>query len=529
MTAKNNHPAPRSGAGSPLLAWPFAALVAMQLGCSGEPPPMPRRTMSAALNDTAGTRLGRAVAPAAAAHPAMTGIHELSSPRDAFAARMLLAASAERSLDVQYYIWHGDQTGTLLFEALRAAAERGVRVRLLLDDNNTGGLDETLAALDAHPNLEVRLYNPVAHRKFRVLNFVTDFERSNRRMHNKSFTADNQASIVGGRNVGNEYFGAGDVTVFADLDVLAVGQAVAEVSKEFDIYWHSASAYPVTSLVPAGGPEAAAALQQRFAATRADAASRVYIEAVENAPMVRELLDGSLQLDWVPAQAMYDDPAKTLGKAAPGASLLLPHLIEAMGAPAKGFDLISPYFVPREEGTEHLAQMARRGIRVRILTNSLAASDVAAVHAGYAQRREALLRAGVRLYEFKPLGAGVSLSDSLSFGGGSSASLHAKTFALDGDRMFVGSFNFDPRSARLNTEMGLILRSPRNARQLAQAFEQNIPLTAYELRFAPDGRSLQWLERSAAGETVHDTEPQTRWLKRAVVRMMSWLPIEWML
>jgi putative cardiolipin synthase len=490
-------------------------------------PSMPQRSVSAALNDTSSTRLGRAVAPMAVAHPGLTGIHALSAPRDAFAARMLLAAAAERSLDVQYYIWHGDQTGTLLFEALRAAAERGVRVRLLLDDNNTAGLDETLAALTAHPNLEVRLYNPALHRRFRALNFLTDFNRANRRMHNKSFTADNQATIVGGRNVGNEYFGAGDATVFADLDVLAVGQAVPEVSKQFDTYWQSASAYPLTTLVPAG-PDAAAKLQQRFAATRADPASRVYLEAVHGTPLLRDLLEGDLTFDWVPAQVMYDDPAKTLGKSAPTA-LLLPHLLQAMDKPQTGFDLVSPYFVPGDQGTEILTRLAQRGIQVRILTNSLAATDVSAVHAGYAKRRETLLLAGVRLYEFKPSAIGPSRSDTPSFGGSSSASLHAKTFALDRNRMFVGSFNFDPRSELLNTEMGVVFRSPRLAQQLAQAFEQGIQRAAYEVRLAPDRRSLQWLDRSATDEILHDTEPQTSWLKRAGVGAMSRLPIEWLL
>jgi cardiolipin synthase C len=228
-------------------------------------------------------------------------MHPLHAPRDAFAARVLLAAAAERSLDVPYYIWHGDATGYLLFDAMWRAAECGVRVRLLLDEANTAGLDETIAALDAHPNVEVRLYNPVANRGARVLDFVTDFARVNRRMHNKSFTVDNQATIVGGRNVGNEYFGAGDDVVFADLDVLAVGAVVRDVSRELDAYWNSPSAYPAASVVVAAGADAAERLAARFTATRADPAS-VYLEAVRDAQLIRDLLEGGLALEWTSAR-----------------------------------------------------------------------------------------------------------------------------------------------------------------------------------------------------------------------------------
>src|SRR5262249_27776668 len=212
--------------------WPralsAAALALSITGCASLPS-LEGRIETSSIADTEGTRLGRAVAPGAAANPGKAGGYPPHAPADALAARVLLAPAAEKSLDVQYYIWHGDQTGYLLFEALWHAAGRGVRVRILLDDVNTAGLDETLAALDAHPNIEVRLYNPLVHRGFRMLNFLTDFTRVNRRMHNKSFTADNQATIVGGRNIGNEYFGAGSEAAFVDLDVIAVGPVVQEV------------------------------------------------------------------------------------------------------------------------------------------------------------------------------------------------------------------------------------------------------------------------------------------------------------
>jgi len=505
-----------------------AMSAALVMGCTNLPS-LENRAATTALTDTSTTRLGRAIAPAAAANRGKSGFHALVDPRDAFAARALLAAAADKSLDVQYYIWHGDQTGYLLFEALWKAAERGVRVRLLLDDNNTAGLDETIATLDAHPNIEVRLYNPLLHRGFRPLNYLTDFSRVNRRMHNKSFTADNQATIVGGRNIGNEYFGAGTGVVFADLDVLAVGPAVQEVSKAFDLYWNSRSAYPASALVAPAGPNATASLHARFDATHADPEARTYMDALENAGLVRTLLGGRLPLAWATSRLVDDDPAKTLDKDKRTDILLLSRLLQAVSRPERSFDLISPYFVPGDEGTKALTDLAGRGVRVRILTNSLAATDVSAVHAGYVKRRHDLLRAGVKLYELKP-SAVAAEEDSKKQGiGSSSASLHAKTFSLDGTRLFVGSFNFDERSAFLNTELGLLIDSPALAQRLVAVFDTDIPKAAYEVRLAADGRDLQWIERTDVGEKRYTSDPGSGLFKRIWVGFLSILPIEWML
>ena len=479
--------------------------------------------------DTAGaSRLDRSVGLLSAAHPGMTGIHPMTGAVDAFAARALLAEHAERSLDVQYYIWHGDTTGYLLFEALWRAAERGVRVRLLLDDNNTAGLDPTIAALDAHRNIEVRLYNPLRHRGLRLVNYLTDFARLNRRMHNKSFTADDRVTVVGGRNVGDEYFGAGSGVGFMDLDVIAIGAAVPRVSASFDRYWNSASAYPAERLVGTADTAAAAALQGRFASTRADPEAAAYLAALRDAPSVRDLLSGQISLEWSSAQLLVDDPAKTLAKEKK-ADLLLSAMLRATGAPQRSFDLVSPYFVPGDDGTKALASLARAGVRVRVLTNSLAATDVSAVHAGYAKRRHDLLRAGVQLFELKPTAKAGKNEDARHLPGKSAASLHAKTFAIDGHRFFVGSFNFDERSARLNTEMGLLIDSEPLASGLVRWFDDTVPQLAYQVRLAGDGSSLQWVERTAAGETVHGAEPGAGILQRGWVRTLTWLPIDWLL
>ncbi len=511
-------------------AWSFVviALASLIAGCASLPPPE-GRTATVALTDTAQTRLGLAVAQGVAANPGKAGIHALPEPYDAFAARILLAAAAEKSLDVQYYIWHGDQVGYLMFEALWQAAERGVRVRLLLDDLNTGGLDPTIATLDAHPNIEVRLYNPVVQRETRVLNFLTDFTRVNRRMHNKSFTADNQVSVVGGRNIGNEYFGAGSGVGFADLDVIALGPAVRDVSKEFDLYWNSPSAYPAVSFVGLPGAESVAHLEARFAATRADLESVAYLEAVRATPLIRDLLDRRLALEWDTAQLVYDDPAKTLDTTERTDVLLFPQLVQTMGRPQKTLDLVSPYFVPGADGTSSLAALAKSGVKVRILTNSLAASDEKSVHAGYAKRRQDLLLAGVQLYELKPTAAQGLRKGEARFGSSSSAGLHAKTFAVDRSRIFVGSFNFDQRSALLNTEMGLVIESPVLAQRLGQFFDTDVAMTAYEVVLAEDGRNLEWIEQTPSGSKRYDTDPDTSWLLRRQVDFLSILPIEWLL
>ncbi len=508
-------------------------------GCVGLPP-LEGRSVSSALENSAGTRLGKALAPQLAAHPGLSGIYPLALAPDAFAARALLARAAERTLDVQYYIWRKDKTGTLLFEALLAAAERGVRVRLLLDDNNTAGLDATLAALDTHPNIEVRLFNPFALRSPRLLGYLTDFARLNRRMHNKSFTADNQVTIVGGRNIGDEYFGAADDFLFADLDVMAVGPVVQEVSADFDRYWSSASAYPADRLLPPADPHTLPALAQAARSLEQDPAAKAYMEAVRNSVFAGELTQGRLPLDWAAARVVSDDPAKGLGLAAPDA-LLPQKLKRILGEPQGRVDLVSPYFVPTAAGVASFNALAARGVRVRVLTNSLEATDVAAVHAGYAKRRRALLEGGIVLYELRRLSTSVdpgggqaqqaeAAGHAVRAGhlGSSASSLHAKTFAVDGQRVFVGSFNFDPRSANLNTEMGVVVDSPELGGQIEATFDRRVAADSYEVRLDGQG-GVYWIERRGGQILRHDVEPGTTFLQRAAVWFLSLLPIEWLL
>ena len=486
-------------------------------------------------DEAASTAIGRAVASQAAAQPAGTsGIHPLADGTDAFAARMLLAAAAERTLDVQSYIWRDDTTGRLLLQALREAADRGVRVRMLLDDNGIAGLDPLLAGLDAHPKIEVRLFNPFAVRWFKPLGFVTDFSRANRRMHNKSFSADAQATIIGGRNIGDEYFDAlVEGLVFADLDVLAFGPAAQDISADFDRYWDSASAYPVALLVAPVGPTALAPLDRIRAEVAADATRRRYLRSVKGSEFATDLRAGRLSLEWAKVQTLSDDPAKGQGPVA-RSDLMASELGRLLRKPRRDVELVSAYFVPGEEGTAAFAALAREGVRVRILTNALEATDVAAVHSGYARRREPLLAAGVELFEMRRHGG--TPTDGQTEGGGSgpgafgssSSSLHAKTFSVDRERVFIGSFNFDPRSAHLNTELGFVIDSPALASGIEDAFTQHIPAQSYQVKRDERGR-LYWLESTPQGPLRHDTEPGVSWWKRTGVGLMSLLPIEWLL
>lgn len=526
-----------------LAALPAALLLALLLlaGCATLPEPG-ERSVSHAPIDTAQTRLGRAVAPLAAAHPGRSGARALLDAREAFVARYALALAAERSIDAQYYIWRNDTSGSLMAQALWDAAERGVRVRVLLDDANTGGLDAQIAALDAHPNVEVRLFNPFANRSWRLGDLVLDFARVNRRMHNKSFTVDNQATVVGGRNIGDEYLGAETPVAFTDLDVLAVGPVVREVSTVFDEYWNAIPAWPAATLLAPPPPDAMALTRAGWDALRARPEAQRYLQAMARVPMLQQLQAGTLPFDWVRASVVTDDADKILLPPDRKDVQLTPRLEAAMGRPEQELLLVSPYFVPGRAGSAWLQSLAARGVRVAVLTNSLAATDVGPVYAGYVRYRAELLAAGVRLFELKPaatlhqgegLPAGADDEDARrrgigsSPGGSSGASLHAKTFGLDRRRVFVGSFNLDPRSVSLNTEMGLVLDSPMLAGHLADAFERTIPDNAYELRLE-QGRVV-WLERTGGAEVRHTSVPGVGVLRRMWIGLLSLLPIEGLL
>lgn len=537
-------------------------------GCTALPPLDDRQASHSLPADEARqTLIGQAISGRLQEHPGESGIYTLSDPYEAFATRALLANAAQRTLDVQYYIWRNDLTGTLLLESLRQAAERGVRVRLLLDDSANAGIDHVLAALDSHPNIQVRLFNPLAIRSPRWINYIIDFSRLNRRMHNKSFTADNQATIIGGRNIGDEYFGATPDILFSDLDVLAVGTVVQDVSTDFDRYWNSESAWPAHTILPAPPAGELERLTKKAEGFTAGSQATAYVDVLRDLSLVRDLLDDNLELIWAPTLMLSDDPRKVLGTAPPDQTVAY-DLQRYFGEPDSHLDLVSSYFVPTRAGVDYLVGLARQGITIRILTNSLAATDVPAVHAGYEKWRKPLLKAGIELYETRPdiepdttvpvASAGLdSKSDSTASGlfgsgsraasgklrsgrsgskpgsgpgpfGSSGSSLHAKTLTIDDKRVFVGSFNFDPRSAALNTELGFVIDSPRLAHDIHEAFMGQVPVTSYAVRLSEDGK-IYWTEHRDGKLIRYDSEPHASIWRRMFTGFLSLLPIDWML
>lgn len=490
--------------------------------------PLPAQTgvpPSQARPASPGSPLAGAVSSMAAAAPGKTGVFPLPSGRDAFLARMLLADQATDTIDAQYYIWHDDLTGIMLLSALRRAAERGVRVRLLVDDNGVSNLDAELSALDALPEMEVRLFNPFVLRQPKLLNYTFDFFRLNHRMHNKSFTVDGAATVIGGRNIGDEYFDTGPDSNFLDLDVLAVGAVVPDVSADFDLYWASASAYPVASIV-APSNNGLQRLESALEEHSATAQYETYRSALGASRLVENLRTGTLPLEWTDVRLVSDDPAKAQRKAR-REDLMISRLIDLLETPAKSLDLVSAYFVPGAQGTSQLTGLQAAGVDVRILTNSYEATDVALVHSGYTKYRTELLRSGAELFELKASALPETGRGELGPFGSSGASLHAKTFAVDGSYVFIGSFNFDPRSALLNTEMGLMIESPAIAGAIGTMFDGNLAELCYRPVLA-DGE-LQWVEIGAEGEAAHAVEPGTTFVSRAILTVAGWLPVEWLL
>ena len=502
-----------------------AAILALRLLFPLPDPEM--RASSAARPAGTGTALGAALLPAAQAHPGTSGVLPLSSGLDAFAARVALARAAEATIDAQYYIWQDDLTGLSLLSELQAAAERGVRVRLLVDDNGTPALDQELAALNGLPSAEVRFFNPFTLRSPRALNYAFDFFRLNRRMHNKSFTVDGIATIVGGRNIGDVYFETGAGHLYFDLDVLAVGPAAADTGADFDRYWNSASAYPADLLItPEEGGDAR--LGERTAVLKDSPQGVAYAGAVRGSTLVRHIEDGTLPLEWVPARLFSDDPAKAEGLVE-REGLMIQRLMDEIGTPSRSVDIVSAYFIPGVRGAERIAGFAASGARVRTLTNALEATDVVPVHAGYIGYRAALIDAGVEVYELRSDGTERRAVNDLGIEALSKAALHAKSLSIDGRRIFIGSFNFDPRSKQLNCEMGLLIDSPAIASAMSRQLDETLPRIAWRVTNGPGG-GLVWTSEAPDRAVLTSTvEPNTTRPLRLLVTVIGWLPVEWLL
>ncbi len=531
-----------------ILAWGLVALaVAMASGLLLADKLTPRATGApgyALPVQPAQTALDREIAPLVAKHGGRTGAILVPDGLDAFAARALSARQAGRSLDLMYYIWHDDLTGRLLGREAWRAAERGVRVRILLDDINAAGKDLPLLALDAHPKIEVRLYNPFRNRDGigRLKEMAQRFFSLNHRMHNKAWIADGRMAVVGGRNIGIEYFNASHASNFHDLDLVLFGPAVKQASAIFDAYWNSAAAVPVAALNHEPPRRQLQALVQRVREEADGAAARKYLARVEASPNVRAYAARTLQPIWSDRIAVVSDPP--LKRDADRSALLVERIERDLRGAQRKALLISPYFVPGESGTDALVALAQRGVFTAVVTNSLAANDVAAVHGGYSRYRIPLLEGGVRLYEIRaqagaetaprdgeagtdePLRTRAMPGSGSTAGSSSGASLHTKAYVVDDARGFIGSFNMDPRSANLNTEMGVFFDDPGIAAALrAEYLHLAGPQLSYWVYRNDDG-ALRWLDRAATPPRVLDHEPDAGLSRRAQAMLFRWLPVE---
>ncbi|MBV6776184.1 phospholipase D family protein [Xanthomonas euvesicatoria] len=468
------------------------------------------------------TPIDKVVAPLQQAHADQTGMVILPDNVDAFAVRALTARAAGRSLDLQYYIWHADFTGNLLHNELLRAADRGVRVRLLLDDMNIHGSDSVLAALDSHPLIEIRLFNPTRAREgtlMRGVEMVLRMFSINRRMHNKAWIADGRIAVVGGRNVGDEYFDAARDTNFMDMDAALMGPAVGQAEQVFDAYWNSPNALPLSALVTAK-PQALEALRGSLDAGMASVRAHPYVERLKRSPSVRELMQGDRPVHWVSQARIVSDPPEKAEGAPPQADWMTPVLIGEMAHAQRELKVISPYFVPGDEGMRWIGNLRQRDVRVSILTNSLAANDVVAVHSGYAGYRVPLQQQGVRLHELKPMGK----PDGSLFGS-SGASLHTKAFVVDDSSGFIGSFNLDPRSMNLNTEMGLLFNDRVVTAELERLYNHKISAPV-SYRVTLEQGELRWHDDAAQPPEVWSREPAASVWRRGAAAVMGWLPLE---
>lgn len=482
------------------------------------------KSESHALTDTGDTRAGRNIGPLAAAHPGQSGFLLQSDGIDALATRILLAERAQRSLDAQYYLITNDVTGLVFIEALLRAADRGVRVRLLLDDIQTQGYDLGLTALDSHPNFEIRIFNPFARGGSRSLNSVASFNRVNRRMHNKTFTIDNQITIIGGRNIAAEYFAAHPEVNFGDLDVVGVGPVVQDVSRQFDIYWNDKYAVPVAAFIdaPEDPEKALSEGRERLGRSREEAKETPYADALIRSIKFIDDIDKD-DFTWAPYQLVYDSPDKARGEELEADESIRTPLRKAILEAKSEFIVVSPYFVPLKSGTEKLAALSVSGINVVVVTNSLASTNHAIVHTGYAPYRKELLEHGVKLYEIRSDKA-VRGTDEWQGENGSGGALHTKGFIVDREVLFVGSFNWDPRSAFINTELGVILYSPELACPLAEGLDSQVGARTYQA-FLDENGKLRWRGEENGEEVVLTKEPDTTWWDRFSVNMMRVLPM----
>jgi len=498
----------------------FLTVLAVLGGCATIDFDYPRAE-SNAFTDTGDTQVARFFADSVADNPGQAGFFPLEDGVEALAVRLALAEKAERSIDVQYFLIHNDVVGRVFIESLLRAADRGVRVRLLIDDIHTAGHDPGLAAFDSHENIEVRLFNPFGNRTIKALN-APSLGRIVRRMHNKSFTVDNQVTIIGGRNIGDEYFG-GRAT-FGDLDVIGVGPLVQDVSTMFDTYWNHRAALPMPALtkMPKDPEQALSDVRTKLAESRESVRDSKYADAVRSSIIEALQSDASI-FTFAPYKLVYDSPDKSMPGSAETAASITPSLRDSIIGVERQLMVITPYLVLRERELEGFRELRDRGIEITVLTNSLASTNHTVSHSGYKPIRKPLLEMGVRIYEVR---ADARLrGDEDIDRDAAKTTLHAKAFIVDRQRLFIGSFNWNQRSRNVDTEMGVIIESPQLATDFAERLDAIDIERTYEV-VLNDRKQLRWRGMQQGQPVVLDKDPQTSWWHRFSAGFLSILPIK---
>ena len=503
----------------------LAILLAGLLSGCGTLPSGIQRTPSQALAPSANTALG-GIAKASTPSAEQSGVRLLPLGLYSLDTRVQLAQRAQASLDVQYYQFENDPTGRLLLRQLRDATRRGVRVRLLVDDLYTTHSDGLLRALSAHPNIEVRLYNPFCCARgggvaARYAASIFDFGRLNHRMHNKMFIADGVMAVVGGRNIADEYFLRHAEQNFVDMDAFVMGQVVGQMASIFDTYWNSDVVVPIEAVgdkvaaTAADRDAAQAYFNQQLDTLPASAAINLPgVDVLGYGPLVEEFDAGQVGLVWGKARAFADPPDKPLKKTAADAfkTSVTNDVVMALWRADSELMLTSPYLIPGPAGMESIAGLRAKGVKITIMTNSLAATDEPLVHTGYSRYRNAMLKAGVDLYEISP--TRTQKTKRLGMFGTSLGRLHAKTAVIDRKTIFIGSMNLDPRSASANTEFGMFIDSPAAAKELLRVINISRLESAYRVRLEPNGSGLQWLTNDGDKEVILGVEPESTWWLR---------------
>ncbi len=463
------------------------------------------------------------------------GLTAYLAMNDAFqsiASRIHLIRKAKYTLDLQYYIWADDFIGNLMLHELLKAADRGVKVRLLIDDQNGTKIDRQLSALLTHPNISIKLYNPYKFRHFRVMDYIFRAQRINHRMHNKLIIADGAIAVTGGRNISSEYFDASESFQFTDMDVLFFGQSVNRANEVFTEFWNFELSYPIEQFISKGSAQDLIDLRKSFEKLEQAEHSTDEKVNLEQKELANELNQN--KINWAYADFLADSPKKSLGKAQ-GNELISHQIHQHLGDPKQEMDLIAAYFVPTQNGTDFISQFPKQNVNVRILTNSFVANDVALVHAFYQKYRVDLLKNGAKLYEFKPYierkrrtWYEVVTGNIIPKKGKNKSSLHAKFINID-DKVFIGSFNLDPRSFNINTEVGLVLKSDPLQEQISDLLDRTLLTVAYELQLNSQGE-LIWLDYQGDGKVIeHHVDPETTRFQRFMMYSVSYLPLEWMM